>query len=108
MKKLFIITLALTLMAFGLIGCSPAEEPAEPDEDEALEMEADNGEEYPAVTVIEDRCSSCHDLGRVYRETETKRWPAIVERMVDKSPGLLDDEEFDLVVEYLQENYGTP
>lgn len=107
MKKRLLIGLVLALLVFALLGCAPAEEPAEPANDEADEPEVENDVDDPAVSLIEARCSDCHDLGRVYQERETEEWPAIVESMVDRAPGLLDDEEFNLVVEYLQENYGV-
>ena len=91
MRNALFLVLIVFLLGFVLTGCGPAQEPAAPDE--------------PAVALIENRCSTCHGLDQIYTERNPEEWPGIVETMLEKSPGLLDDSEFELVVEYLQEYY---
>ncbi len=93
------------LLIFVFAGCEPDGPYEEPEEEEHEEVE--EGEPLSGEALIEDRCTRCHGLDRVYVERREGSWRGIVESMVDKSPGLLDDEEFDAVVEYLQENYGN-
>lgn len=105
MKKVVFLALVL-LISLSLIiaGCGPEEEPGEkePEKEEAVEEvdEMAMGEE-----LIQDRCAECHGLDQVYTEKAEDEWPGIVDHMIEKSEGLLDDEEYDIVVDYLQENY---
>jgi mono/diheme cytochrome c family protein len=58
------------------------------------------------AALVQDRCAQCHTLERVLRAYDKERWPEIVTSMVKRSPGtLLTDPEYDVVVEYLQQNY---
>ena len=93
------------LLIFIFAGCAPDDSKEEAEVEEYEETEEE--EPLPAEALIEDRCTQCHGLDRVHVEKSKEEWPEIVERMVDQSPGLLDDEEFDVVVDYLQENYGN-
>lgn len=56
-------------------------------------------------SLLEDRCTVCHDLGRVERAKKTEEeWKATVERMVEKG-AQLDEAEQELLIKYLAETY---
>jgi cytochrome c5 len=98
----FAMVLLAVLVGSLLAACGAAgEETAVP----ATEQE----EAAPAVlegkTLLEERCSECHDLGRVERAKKTEEeWKATVERMVGKG-AKLSQEEQELVLRYLAETY---
>jgi len=55
--------------------------------------------------LLEERCTACHDLGRVERAKKTEEeWKASVERMVGKGAQLSQAEQ-ELVIGYLAETY---
>lgn len=55
--------------------------------------------------LVEERCTKCHDLGRVESAKKTaEEWKATVERMVAKGTQL-NQEEQELVIKYLAETY---
>jgi cytochrome c5 len=65
--------------------------------------------EEPAMldgqSLLQERCTVCHDLGRVERSEKTEEeWKATVERMVGKG-AQLDEAEQELVIKYLAETY---
>lgn len=74
----------------------------------AVSVGCGSGDSTPldGATLVQQRCARCHTLERVEQEYERDRWPGIVTEMIQRSPGLLNEEEYDIVVEYLQENYG--
>lgn len=54
--------------------------------------------------LVENRCSQCHTLDRLASKPRgDSEWRNQAERMLDKSPDLLTEEEYELVVSYLQE-----
>ena len=56
-------------------------------------------------SLLEERCTRCHDLGRVERARKTEEeWKATVERMVGKGARLGQAEQ-ELVIQYLTETY---
>jgi hypothetical protein len=56
--------------------------------------------------IIEQKCTACHDTGRISGQTKTKdAWIDTVSRMTDKGASLTSD-EFDTVISYLVANYG--
>ena len=66
-------------------------------------------EEAPAAldgkSLVEERCTRCHDLGGVERAKKTEEeWKATVERMVGKG-AQLNEAERELVIKYLAETY---
>ena len=66
-------------------------------------------EEAPATlegkSLLEERCTQCHDLGRVERAKKTEEeWKATVERMVGKG-AQLNQAEQELLIKYLTETY---
>lgn len=110
-KMLFLIFALVVLTVFGCGGNQKNEETksqeAAPEiQNQDAEKTVDTEAALDAQLLIETRCISCHTLDRVYIERPTGQWPNIVSRMVSKSPGLLDEAEFEVVVEYLQKNYG--
>ncbi len=72
--------------------------------------EATEQENAPPVAVegkslLQERCTRCHDLGRVERARKTEEeWKATVERMVGKGAQLSQTEQ-ELVIQYLTETY---
>jgi hypothetical protein len=66
-------------------------------------------EEAPAMldgqSLVEERCTNCHDLGRVEQAMKTEEeWKATVERMVGKGAQLALAEQ-ELVIKHLAETY---
>ena len=56
-------------------------------------------------TLLQERCTRCHDLGRVERAKKTEEeWKVTVERMVGKGAQLSQAEQ-ELVIQYLAETY---
>jgi cytochrome c5 len=103
-RILVVFTMVLLVVLVGslLAACGAAgEETAVPTEEQE--------EAAPAAlegkTLLEERCASCHDLGRVERAKKTEEeWKATVERMVGKG-AKLSQEEQGLVIQYLAEMY---
>lgn len=58
----------------------------------------------PAELVIKDKCTTCHDVGRIYEQPQGD-WDALVKRMVEVHEAPLTAEEQQLVIEYLEEGY---
>lgn len=53
-------------------------------------------------SLVQERCSQCHGLGRVERASKDQAgWETTVDRMISKRSGLLNAEERDAVVAYL-------
>lgn len=70
---------------------SPSEHPKKPAQD--------------AAAMFRERCTACHTLERVYLKLEAQKAPAwlhIVERMQQKAPQWLTDQEARQIVQYLQ------
>ena len=56
-------------------------------------------------TLLQERCTECHDLGRVERARKAEEeWKATVERMVGRGTQLSQAEQ-ELVIQYLTETY---
>jgi hypothetical protein len=71
--------------------------------------EAPATEEIPTIldgqSLLQERCSVCHDLGRVERAKKTQEeWKATVERMVGQG-AQLNEAEQELLIKYLTETY---
>jgi hypothetical protein len=71
--------------------------------------EAPTATEVPTTldgkSLLEERCTVCHDLGRVERAKKTEEeWKTAVERMVGKG-AQLNEVEQELVIKYLTETY---
>jgi cytochrome c5 len=78
---------------------------AEPYEPEA-ETPAKAATEAAGKTLLEARCTVCHDLERVHKKKDdTEGWAKTVDRMRAKG-ARLDDAERAAVVSYLAENFG--
>jgi cytochrome c5 len=96
-RQLVILTLVIASLVSVQCGGSPP----------ATEVPAT--EEAPAMldgqSLVEERCTQCHDLGRVEAAKKTEEeWKATVERMVGKG-AQLDQTEQELVIKYLTETY---
>ncbi|MBC7251950.1 MAG: hypothetical protein H5T62_16935 [Anaerolineae bacterium] len=58
-----------------------------------------------AQAMLQERCVTCHDLGRVERAKKTEEeWRATVERMITLG-AQLDQEEKEFLIKYLTETY---
>jgi cytochrome c5 len=56
-------------------------------------------------SLVEERCTECHDLGTVESAKKTaEEWKATVERMVGKG-AQLNQAEQEVVIQYLAETY---
>jgi len=56
-------------------------------------------------TLLEERCTECHDLSRVTNKSKTlEEWKTTVERMVNKGSDL-DMDEQEILIRYLAETY---
>ncbi len=70
--------------------------PEEAEEEGAAEEEAIDGE-----TLVQERCTVCHDTGRIDREDHTEEeWAEVVDEMIEKGAELTDEER-QIVIEYL-------
>jgi cytochrome c5 len=97
--------LAVTLVAlvFGSLlaacGGGAKEETAPPAKEEAAPAALDG------KSLVEERCTKCHDLGRVEKAKKTEEeWKTTVERMVGKGAELNQAEQ-EAVIKYLAETY---
>ena len=108
---LFILVIA-SLIATQCGGTPPATEA--PTATEVSPTEAPAATEVPPTegpatldgqSLLQERCTVCHDLGRVERSMKTEEeWKATVERMVGKG-AQLDEAEQELLIQYLAETY---
>jgi hypothetical protein len=103
-RSLFaVLTMTLLVLLSGslLAACGARDETAVPT--------AEPGGGTPVTldgkALLEERCTKCHDLGRVEQAKKTEEeWKANVERMVSKGAEL-DQAEQELVIQYLAEAY---
>jgi len=97
----FTMLLLVVLLGSLLAACGRAEETAAPtpEQEEAAPVTLDG------KALVEERCTECHDLGRVERAMKAEEeWKATVERMVGKGAQLSQEEQA-LVVQHLAEAY---
>ena len=103
-RILAVFTMMLLVLLLGslLAACGGAR-------DETAVPTKEQEEATPAMldgkSLLEERCTRCHDLGRVERARKTEEeWKATVERMVGKG-AQLNEAEQELVIRYLAETY---
>jgi cbb3-type cytochrome oxidase cytochrome c subunit len=71
----------------------------------AKEQEKDTPAALEGKALIQERCTKCHDLGRVEQAKKTEEeWKTTVERMVTKGAELSQTEQ-ELVIRYLTDTY---
>jgi len=103
-RILAVLTMMLLVLLLGslLAACGGAkEETAVP----TTEQEETAPVTLDGKSLLEERCTGCHDLGRVERAGKTEEeWKATVERMVGKGAQLSQAEQ-ELVMQYLAETY---
>jgi cytochrome c5 len=106
MNRRIAAVLAITLVALVLgsllaaCGGGAKEEPAPPATEQEGAPAALDGK-----SLVEERCTKCHDLGRVEKAKKTEEeWKATVERMVGKGTELNQAEQ-EAVIKYLAETY---
>jgi mono/diheme cytochrome c family protein len=94
MKGSIILILLLGLITLVIVGCSTAT--PEPTPVPTV---------HPGQSIVNNRCTGCHDLNRVtgYKADE-KMWALTVDRMVLLGAALSEPQR-DLVVDYLATNY---
>jgi len=103
-RILAVFTMMLLVLLLGslLAACGRAEDEAAvptPEQEEAAPVTLDG------KSLVEERCTQCHDLGRVERAMKAEEeWKATVERMVGKG-AQLNEAEQEVVVQYLAEAY---
>ena len=103
-RMLAVLTMTLVVLLLGslLAACGEAkDETAVPttEQEEAAPVKLDG------KSLLEERCTRCHDLGRVERARKTEEeWKATVERMRGKG-AMLSQAEQELVIQYLAETY---
>ena len=107
-RQLVILTLIIASLVSVQCGGSPPATEVPPTETPAA-TEAPATEEAPTAldgkSLVEERCTKCHDLGRVERAKKTEEeWKATVGRMVGKGTQLNEAEQ-ELVIQYLTETY---
>ena len=99
-----VFTIVLLVLLLGLLptACSGAkDETAVP----TTEQEGSPSVALDEVSLLEERCTECHDLGRVERTTKTEEeWEATVKRMVEKG-AVLSQADQELIIQYLAETY---
>ena len=98
----FAMMLLVLLLGSLLAACGRAE-------DETAVPTAEQEEAAPVTldgkSLLEERCTPCHDLGRVEGAKKAEEeWKATVERMVGKG-AQLNQEEQALVIQHLAEAY---
>ena len=103
-RILAVLTIMLLVVLLGslLAACGGAKE-------ETAVPTTEQEEAAPATldgkSLLEERCTRCHDLGGVERAKKTEEeWKATVERMVGKG-AMLSQAEQELVIQYLAETY---
>jgi cytochrome c5 len=109
MKRQLVVLIVViaSLISVRCGGAAPATEV--PGATEVPATAAPATEEIPTTldgkSLVEERCTKCHDLGRVKRAKKTEEeWKATVERMVGKG-AQLNQAEQELVIKYLTETY---
>lgn len=98
---LFAIVLLVLLLGLLPAACSGAKDetavPATEQESPAVTLDA--------ASLLEERCTRCHDLGRVEQAAKTAaEWEETVKRMVGKG-AVLSQAEQELIIQYLAETY---
>ena len=97
----FTMMLLVVLVGSLLAACGAKDETAvpTPEQEEAAPVTLDG------KALVEERCTPCHDLGRVERAKKgEEEWKATVERMVSKGTQLNQAEQ-EVVIQYLAEAY---
>ena len=115
MNKLLRVSLMMMLVAMLSVsmvfvtGCSAEEEPSEePAAEEPVEDVEDPEAEEPVTEVpdgeaaLEGACTSCHDVTRIYLQTEMTDWNNVIATMETAHGAVLTDEEKAAITEFLE------
>ncbi len=95
-----VVVIVAGVVALACSGPAPAEGT------EAPSAEDSGATASEGAVLLEDRCTLCHDLGRVEGASKTREeWDANVARMVSKGANLTEDERT-VLAEYLTATYG--
>jgi len=95
-KYIYLLTLISILVVLIGAQCTPASQ----------SDQADNASvEISAEGLVNERCSTCHGVGVVRATNRSEQdWIKLVDRMISKG-AKLDENERDMVINYLVENY---
>jgi len=124
-RVLLIVLVSAALILLPACSTTATEAPAEPAvEDSAPDVdteevvpagEIDTEEEAPAAesydldaatALVEERCVGCHGLSTVTNASYTEEeWASTVARMISQGANL-NDQESELVIQYLADQYG--
>ena len=100
MKRIWIAALVLILMAVWAASCSPASPASAPASGSSSDTVMADGK-----ALLEERCTVCHDLGRVEAKKATAdEWKSTIDRMI-KNGAKLSAEEQTVLVQYLAATY---
>jgi cytochrome c-type biogenesis protein CcmH/NrfF len=95
-KRLTVILVALLVFILFASACSSGTSNTTPASTSALD----------GATLVQERCSVCHPLGRVESASHTAaEWKTIVNTMISRGAQLTAQEET-AVINYLSANYG--
>jgi cytochrome c-type biogenesis protein CcmH/NrfF len=95
-KRLAIVLIALMVFILFSSACSSATSNTTPASTSALD----------GATLVQERCSVCHPLGRVESASHTAaQWQTIVNTMISRGAQLTPEEKT-VVINYLTANFG--
>ncbi|MHB1020507.1 MAG: hypothetical protein ACYC1R_09935 [Coriobacteriia bacterium] len=97
---------ATTVFATGCAKEEPAEEPAA-EEPAAEEPAEEPATEVAGEEVLEGACTSCHDVTRIYLQTEMTDWNNVIATMESAHGAVLTDEQKTAVAEFLESRTPT-
>lgn len=86
LSLLMLLIAALAASATLIAGCSGGS-----DEDEALSGE----------TVVQEKCTTCHELNVVDEQPDTVDWNDVIDRMITVNDAKISDDEKAAAIEYL-------
>lgn len=105
-----VVLLAMSVSLFTMTACS-ADEPVETAvESPATEPPADSSlTPEDAQIAMEESCSVCHDINRVYLQPDATDWPAVIDAMVTGHGAYLSmhgseitDDQLDSIIDFLK------
>lgn len=102
-RSLHIVLTALLMFVavFLLVGCNKNSPP----ETEPSPQATDPPPVLTGAELANQRCTECHTMDRIKRDRSNEEWFEHAQRMWSKSPDLFTEEEFQRVLDYLQEQY---
>ena len=105
MTRTRLLQLLLLLCAVVFIVSACGKDNNDQPQDNSSQPDNENGVTLTGVELVDTRCDQCHTQDRIIRDRSDEEWQEHALRMLAKSPDMLTKEEYDLVLEYLQEEY---